>query len=82
MASNKATANMRNHQTTSRLWDIAATATRQGIACGFVLPETLLPGVAHVTHCARGDIDLLTAHEIAIDAIRYELAALRAGGEA
>ncbi len=57
-----------------RVWTLSKENAQAGIARGFTDPATLLAGVATVAHGSRGPLDLLTAHAIALEAIRAALA--------
>jgi hypothetical protein len=60
-----------------RVWNISKENARAGIERGFTDPAALLAGVATVAHGSRGPLDLLTAHAIALEAIRAALAEAR-----
>lgn len=60
------------------LWAQSTEAARTGIERGFLTQAELFGPVAQAAHCSRDTLPLLDAHAIALDAVRHELAALRA----
>ena len=57
---------------------IAREGVRAGIERGFTDKAVLFNAASHVAHCCRGELALLDAHAIALDAVREALREVRA----
>lgn len=53
----------------ARLWLLVLSVARSGVALGYS-GQSLWNGTLSFAHNMRGDLDLLTAHNVAIEAIR------------
>ncbi|MDO6458044.1 hypothetical protein Q4494_13220 [Celeribacter halophilus] len=60
----------------ARLWLLVVSVARTGVALGYS-GQSLWNGTLSFAHNMRGDLDLLTAQNIAIEAMRWAEAEVR-----
>jgi hypothetical protein len=60
----------------ARLWLLVVSVARSGVALGYS-GQALWNGTLSFAHNMRGDLDLLTAHNVAIEAMRWAEAEAR-----
>lgn len=63
---------------TAAVWEKCADIVRAGIERGFTDKAVLFKAASHVAHCRRGELALLDAHAIALDAVREALREVQA----
>lgn len=62
----------------AKVWFIAAKTARAGIQRGILSKSALFRATAHAAHCCRGNLALMDAHAIALDAVREALREVQA----